>query len=395
MSRLNRRSFEAAQGVRSYPLDRDTILFDSSSGRLFVLNESAAFIWNGLTSGLSPEDVAAELAGETGAQYDAVIQHCDDLVSEWINAGLTNASAPVPANPTDSSEPRAAETAANATNAVRSYRVADVMLTFVGTRASLEVVDRLLGHCLIEPGSKSEQAQVFLLATRKRGWSLIYGNRVLGECDDLWELAPLVHAAVMHFTYTASESFVAIHGSAVSRGNECVLFPGIPGAGKSTLTAALVTSGLGYCTDDLAMLTGGPLCLRAMPTCIGLKEGSWPILAPRLPEISALPVYKREDGQLVKYLLPPADRMPRAGNDRFTVKAVVFPQYEAGSACERCEIPRSAALVRIADSGYHLEGELDEAWVTTTLGWLQTLDCYELRYSSLDDAVEAVADLLA
>ena len=65
-----------------------------------------------------------------------------------------------------------------------------------------------------------------------------------------------------------------------------MLLPAISGSGKSTLTAALLAAGFGYCTDDLALLTGEPVRIRPVPTCLGLKRGSWNILAERLPQIT-------------------------------------------------------------------------------------------------------------
>ena len=60
--------------------------------------------------------------------------------------------------------------------------------------------------------------------------------------------------------------------------------PADSGSGKSTLTAALVHAGLRYFSDDVVPLDHG-LRIRPMPLGISLKEGSWPVLAARYPEL--------------------------------------------------------------------------------------------------------------
>ena len=45
----------------SFDVDDGTILFAESSGRLVLLNATAASIWHGLKFGLSPEEIFSEL----------------------------------------------------------------------------------------------------------------------------------------------------------------------------------------------------------------------------------------------------------------------------------------------------------------------------------------------
>jgi hypothetical protein len=203
----------------------------------------------------------------------------------------------------------------------------------------------------------------------------------------------MIHATVLHLSYAASQSQLLIHGATVFSGERCVLLPGQPRAGKSTLTAALVASGLGFCTDDFSLLDQNPLRLRGIPLCIGLKEGSWPLFEQSIPAVAALPTHVREDGQQVRYLPPPVQRLAKP-QDHFRVTAIVFPRLSENAACMLNPLPRSAALLQIAESGYHLMGELNADTVEATIEWLKTLDCYELHYWDLGDAVGEITQLL-
>jgi hypothetical protein len=88
----------------------------------------------------------------------------------------------------------------------------------------------------------------------------------------------------------------------LERKGSAMLVVGAPGAGKSTLSVALdrrddfVLHG-----DDIAALEPDGT-VRAIPLPATLKAGAWPLLAAHRPDLAALPVYRRPDGQFVRYL---------------------------------------------------------------------------------------------
>jgi hypothetical protein len=369
----------ARHRVVSYPLDDDLILLDTGTQRIFVLNATAAFLWRGLDAGLTAAEVAAELGRRAAAPPSVALRDCEALVAEWTAAGLLGEAAAEPPIPTRR----------------RGYRVAGCELRLVGPPEAIEAAHGLLGHLSVDPSALAPHSPTLTISATAGGFALSEGERELGRCEGNEQLVPLIHATVVVMTYESCESLLAIHGAAVARGDTCVLLPGLPGNGKSTLTAALVAAGYDFCTDDLAMLAGRPLRLTPLPLRLGLKSGSWTTLRDRLPDLEAQPVHLRRDGQSVKYWLPPPERLPPRAAAGLRVAALVFPRYRADAECALVPISRSHALLGIAEAGYHLlEGRLDEPWMETTLEWLRTLSCFELSYSSLDDAIAAFADVL-
>lgn len=358
-------------------LGDELILLDTRNEQLFVLNEIAASIWLSLEDGLSLEAAAAEISRQTSAPLDDVLRDCRALAAEWRSSGLLDAK------PADAPPERAGQ----------HYRAAGFEFAVEGPTEVLEAIDQtLLGHLAFRPRGGDPDVR-FTITTANGGWVLRGDEGPLGECERLDQLVPMVHANVLLATYGANESLMAIHAAAVSRGDRCVLLPGLPGNGKSTLTAALLAAGYGFCTDDLAMLTGEPLRLVPLPLRLGIKSGSWNVLRSRVPDLDATPSYLRADGQQIKYWLPPLAQLPPEGH-RFNVAAVVFPRYRAGARCELAAIPRSVGLLRISEAGYHLQGRLDADWLEATLAWLEALACYELEYSDLDEALAAFAEVL-
>ncbi len=398
---------EIEPGVSSFPIDDEAVLFDARTGELFILNQIAACVWSGLAAGLGTRVVAKRIAREAGAvacvDAEDIMRDCTALVDRWKRAGLIKAAGRARA------EGRSTPSVSGDVAAVRNcparterqnehrqrYRVADSVFEFVGDSAAITCVNTMLGHAIVPFGDPARVNYELRLIRYHEGWLLALGNRAIGECSDEDELAPLIHATVLRLTYEAAESLVAIHASAVARGNCAVLLPGVSGSGKSTLTAALVASGYDYCTDDLALLSGEPLRLRPLPLRIGLKRGSWLALRDFLPELRGLPEHERADGKSIKYLLPDEGRLAPASAERsLDIGAIVFPAYDPAGNGALAPIPRSEAFVRLTEAGYDLRGTLNESWVEAVLRWLAAITCYELRYSSLQQAVHAFSTVL-
>ncbi|HUF74584.1 MAG TPA: PqqD family protein [Gammaproteobacteria bacterium] len=395
-------TFSPAPTVESHELDSDTVLFNRENGRIFVLNETAAFIWDALKHGLDYGDIADRVAEQAGVDRAQVVADCAALAGQWREAGL---EAGYPAPDADTGHEPDLPSGMSillgsarhhplraAGHEQRLFRIADLRLALSAPRDAFDLFDGVLDH-LSEATIPAEAPVALGLEKRDGDWVLLLEGVPLTGCNDDAKLAPMIHATVLHLSYAVSRSRLSIHGAAVFAGDRCALLPGKPGAGKSTLTAALVASGLGYCTDDFAMLDGDPLMLRGIPLCIGLKEGSWPLLRASIPSLTTLPIRLREDGQQVRYLAPVAERIA-SPEERFRAAAIVFPRIVENQPCRLDPLPRSAALLRIAEGGYHLLGGLDAETFEAMLTWVRSLDCYELSYSALKEAVAAVSGLL-
>lgn len=276
------------------------------------------------------------------------------------------------------------------------YRIGDFSFILVGPAKAARPIDKIFSRLAISVADTHKHSTFIfeLLATRGR-WQLVSGKNVLGECADVEGLVPLVHANVIASAFTFSDCHAAIHAAAVANGHSCVLLPAPPGGGKSTLAAAMMASGYHYCTDDFAMLSREPICLRPTPVSLTLKSGSWPVLADVLPAIAALTSYRRLDGKVVKYLPPWPGSFAQPPRTGLPVAAIVFPKYARNCESELRPITRGQAFMRITESGYDVPGGLDTDWMSITVRWLRDVPCYELPFSDVNRAVAALSTVLA
>jgi hypothetical protein len=225
-----------------------------------------------------------------------------------------------------------------------------------------------------------------------QGYVILEGVIPVHHCRVLDELAPKMKDLLRQIALNRNEFFLELHAGVVSDGERCIVLPGAPGSGKTTLTAGLVFSGFDYFSDEIALLDEGSLRLRPVPLGLGIKPGAVDVLGRLFPEVRYLKVHSREDGQQVRYLSLPAAQTAQP-DVRREARWLIFPSYgrELGTALK--PISRPAALRRLMREIMVLPKPLDETRVEALVRWMRQLRCFELPMNSLDHAVNLVKNL--
>lgn len=212
-------------------------------------------------------------------------------------------------------------------------------------------------------------------------------------CETLDHLTPVIKSLLRGRALARHDFLMEIHAGVVAAGDRCLLLPGPPGSGKSTLTAGLCHAGFTYFSDEVAVLEDD-LRLCPVPLGLGVKPGAVAPLSSLWTGVSDLVVHDREDGQRVRYLTLPPDRCA-APQSRLPVGWIVFPTYHPDAKTELRPLSRPEALRRLMRECLVLPAGLDEADVARLVRWLRACRCYELPMSSLSDAVALVRTLCA
>jgi len=223
------------------------------------------------------------------------------------------------------------------------------------------------------------------------GHVLLEGIVPIGYCAGRSQLAPLVTSAVRRITINRHPYFLQIHAGVVSNGERCAMLPAAPGAGKTTVTAALLRAGFTCFSDEYALLEHPDMRVRPVPLALTVKAGGAAVLAARYPELETLAVHRREDEQLVRYL-PPPPPLPAATSSQ-PVGWLVFPHYAPGAETALRPIGKAEALQRLMRECLVLPEALDRPGVEALVRWMRAVACLELTMSDLDEAVRLVVEL--
>mgnify|MGYP003575142286 FL=1 len=214
-------------------------LFCEKRQKLFGLNATADCIWRHLTDGRTPAQVSSELI-KMGFVESEAVAFVRSATASWLNAGHLT-----PREVLDLlAEPPAA---------TRDVRIHDLALQicFRGS-ASPKPFDDVFGHFCI--GTSDPDTGLSVVGYRE-SFFIFEANRPLIACSG-HEVVPHLKAILTERYVSSVENGFLVHAALLAKNNSALLICGSPGAGKTTLSVALVGSGYSYCSDDIVRIEG-------------------------------------------------------------------------------------------------------------------------------------------
>jgi hypothetical protein len=104
-----------------------------------------------------------------------------------------------------------------------------------------------------------------------------------------------------------------------------------------------------------------------------------------MPDIEELPICRRRDGQIVRYV-------PLGGQERpYTVDRLFLLARETGPAARLERLDPVDGFSAILSSAYSPEGAIAAPALKGFAATMGGADCYRIVYSGLDEAVQAIA----
>ena len=385
--------------AHAFPVDDSLVLFEERTGNLSLLNPTAAVMWAAYDEGLDAHSTAEKLSEVYGVPVDLALRDVRAAERQWLDARLLTDALLGPCPGPPESPPQEQEWT-RAKPPTREFEAASqrtylVLGSRFRVRCQNAALDRRVHPILAHLESAEEADAEHTLE------AYLDGDQYVVACDGLEVqrdskldmVKSRVLAEIIVRSYPEHELRAVLHAAAVCNGESCVALPGVPGAGKSTLTAALTLGGLECLTDDCVPLCGPEYLALPFPVALSLKQGSWEVLGARYPDLSRLPTHALDE-QRVRYL-PPERPQPCGMAQGMPVRCVVYPLFCESAPTAVAPLPPADSLRRLFEARSWLKPPFSRQSVGEFVDWVRRMPAYELLYSDLDEGTEAVTGLLA
>lgn len=191
--------------------------------------------------------------------------------------------------------------------------------------------------------------------------------------------------------------YLIIHAAVVEKNGQVLMLSAPPGAGKSTLCAALVCRGWRLLSDELALIvpdSPGMVVPLARPVC--LKNRAIDVIRHFAPDSRIGPSCPDTAKGTVAHMLAPQASVDRCG-ELAPVKWVVFPRYIHASPTSLSRRSKAQSLLTLASQSFNFN-VLGKSGFHTLQQMVTRSECYDFQYSDLDEAIrlfDHMADELA
>jgi len=191
----------------------------------------------------------------------------------------------------------------------------------------------------------------------------------------------------------ANHSFrhLLLHAAVVEKNGQAVILPGQPGAGKSTLCAALVGRGWRLLSDEMAMIDLNSTELIPIVRPVSLKNESISIITGFVPDAVMGESFLDTAKGTVAHMKPPVSSVQNASL-RSKGRWVVFPRFSKDSSMSIEPVSRAKAILDLAKNAFNYN-VLGGRGFETLCDLVQACDCFRLEYSHLDEAIDFFASL--
>jgi len=188
-----------------------------------------------------------------------------------------------------------------------------------------------------------------------------------------------------------ANNYLAIHSAVVEKNGQAVILPGVPGAGKSTLCAALALSGWRLFSDEMALLEPDSGQLVSNPRPISLKNESIQVIRDFSSEAVFGTTIRDTTKGTVAHLKPPEASVLRC-EEKATPTRIIFPAFRKGARTSLSPVTRSRAFMTLCDNAFNYS-ILGKRGFDRIRSLIDNCECHQFEYSNLEQAVETFNQL--
>lgn len=235
---------------------------------------------------------------------------------------------------------------------------------------------------------------------RGRGLRRWLGRQAYFRIDDVEPFEPFPASSALPLfewgvNWCVAQRFnqhVLLHAGTLAIGDRAVVMAATPGAGKSTLSAALMLRGFRLLSDEFGVLdpTTGELLPMLKP--VALKNQSIALIKAFSEKAYLGPTFAGTRKGDVAHLAPDG-RSVEGLSQPARPALVIFPAYREGSALSLESQPKEQAFARLAFNSFNY-ALLGPVAFDAVADLAERCPAFQLTYSRLEDAIECIYGLL-
>lgn len=186
--------------------------------------------------------------------------------------------------------------------------------------------------------------------------------------------------------------YLLIHAAVLERNGRAIVMPGDPGAGKSTLTAALTLSGWRLLSDELTLVDRDDGMLVGLARPVNLKNSSIGIVRAFSPDAVFGDEAKDTHKGTVAHMRPPPASVLGVA-ERALPACIIYPRWAADAPCELTPRAKCDAFMHTAKHAFNYE-VLGSTGFDLVADLVDRCECYDFRYARLPDAIALLERLV-
>ncbi len=179
--------------------------------------------------------------------------------------------------------------------------------------------------------------------------------------------------------------FIILHAAVLERRGHALVLPGEPGAGKSTLCAALMMSGWRLFSDELTLID--PPSGNAFPLCrpVSLKNASIEVIRSCFADATLGPIVDATSKGRVTHVKPTEASVAKMDTPA-PIAWIVFPRYEEGAPTRLNPRSKAESFLEVAKNAFNYSLHRQQGFEVMRRV-VSGADCYHLSYSDLEEAM--------
>ena len=203
---------------------------------------------------------------------------------------------------------------------------------------------------------------------------------------------PLLEWAMNWCISSQAHHFLTLHAAVLERNGCAVIMPAPPGSGKSTLCAGLASRGWRLLSDELTLISLADGLITPLGRPISLKNQSLEVIRKFYPEVVLNQVTHDTAKGSVSHMKVPPGHVEQL-EERARPKWLVFPKYVPDTKAELTPRSKANSLLELGRNSFNYP-VLGLAGFELLADVISASDCYDFRYSQLEEAI-SLFDMLA